>query len=132
LTDRRDFSHDWLLERKFDGERCIARKLGRNVPAVSERTVCAALAVRNRPSRALPTFTHIAARRSHICEMLKLAAALDASGMASDPLIDKGLATDVDSQLGPRSKLGGEDHTMHRVGRDRPECEAIVTNLRNL
>jgi bifunctional non-homologous end joining protein LigD len=26
LTDRRDFGRDWLLERKFDGERCIARK----------------------------------------------------------------------------------------------------------
>jgi bifunctional non-homologous end joining protein LigD len=31
LTDRRDFSHDWLLERKFDGERCIARKRGGDV-----------------------------------------------------------------------------------------------------
>lgn len=26
LTDRRDFGYDWLLERKFDGERCVARK----------------------------------------------------------------------------------------------------------
>jgi bifunctional non-homologous end joining protein LigD len=26
LTDRRDFGADWLLERKFDGERCVARK----------------------------------------------------------------------------------------------------------
>jgi bifunctional non-homologous end joining protein LigD len=26
LTDRRDFEDDWLLERKFDGERCVARK----------------------------------------------------------------------------------------------------------
>ena len=26
LTDRRDFGSDWLLERKFDGERCVARK----------------------------------------------------------------------------------------------------------
>ena len=26
LTDRRDFDDDWFLERKFDGERCIARK----------------------------------------------------------------------------------------------------------
>jgi bifunctional non-homologous end joining protein LigD len=24
LTDRRDFGDDWLLERKFDGERCVA------------------------------------------------------------------------------------------------------------
>src|SRR5258708_3339326 len=31
LTDRRDFGDDWLLERKFDGERCIARKLGSDV-----------------------------------------------------------------------------------------------------
>jgi bifunctional non-homologous end joining protein LigD len=28
LTDRRDFGHGWLLERKFDGERCVARKEG--------------------------------------------------------------------------------------------------------
>jgi bifunctional non-homologous end joining protein LigD len=28
LTDRRDFGADWLLERKLDGERCIARKGG--------------------------------------------------------------------------------------------------------
>ena len=28
LTDRRDFGEDWLLERKFDGERCLARKEG--------------------------------------------------------------------------------------------------------
>jgi bifunctional non-homologous end joining protein LigD len=28
LTDRRDFGDDWLLERKFDGERCVARKTG--------------------------------------------------------------------------------------------------------
>ena len=26
LTDHRDFGDDWLLERKFDGERCVARK----------------------------------------------------------------------------------------------------------
>jgi bifunctional non-homologous end joining protein LigD len=26
LTNRRDFGDDWLLERKFDGERCVARK----------------------------------------------------------------------------------------------------------
>jgi len=31
LTDRRDFGEQWLLERKFDGERCIARKDGRDV-----------------------------------------------------------------------------------------------------
>ena len=31
LTDRRDFGEDWLLERKFDGERCIARKDGGDV-----------------------------------------------------------------------------------------------------
>src|ERR1700694_5389353 len=28
LTDRREFGEDWLLERKFDGERCVARKAG--------------------------------------------------------------------------------------------------------
>ena len=28
LTERRDFGEDWLLERKFDGERCVARKEG--------------------------------------------------------------------------------------------------------
>ena len=28
LTDRRDFGDDWLLERKLDGERCVARKDG--------------------------------------------------------------------------------------------------------
>jgi DNA ligase D-like protein (predicted ligase) len=31
LTDRRDFGGDWLLERKFDGERCVARKDAGNV-----------------------------------------------------------------------------------------------------
>ena len=31
LTDRRDFGDDWLLERKFDGERCIARKESEDV-----------------------------------------------------------------------------------------------------
>ena len=31
LTDRRDFGEDWLLERKFDGERCVARKDGAGV-----------------------------------------------------------------------------------------------------
>ncbi len=31
LTDRRDFGDDWLLERKFDGERCVARKDGASV-----------------------------------------------------------------------------------------------------
>jgi DNA ligase D-like protein (predicted ligase) len=31
LTDRRDFGSDWLLERKFDGERCVARKVGSDV-----------------------------------------------------------------------------------------------------
>jgi bifunctional non-homologous end joining protein LigD len=31
LTDRRDFGEDWLLERKFDGERCVARKRGEQV-----------------------------------------------------------------------------------------------------
>jgi len=28
LTDRRDFGAEWLLERKFDGERCVAWKEG--------------------------------------------------------------------------------------------------------
>jgi DNA ligase D-like protein (predicted ligase) len=31
LTDRRDFGDAWLLERKLDGERCVARKVGRDV-----------------------------------------------------------------------------------------------------
>jgi bifunctional non-homologous end joining protein LigD len=31
LTDRREFGEDWLLERKFDGERCLARKNGHEV-----------------------------------------------------------------------------------------------------
>ncbi|MFZ2032250.1 MAG: non-homologous end-joining DNA ligase [Candidatus Dormiibacterota bacterium] len=31
LSDRRDFGNDWLLERKFDGERCVARKAGGDV-----------------------------------------------------------------------------------------------------
>jgi bifunctional non-homologous end joining protein LigD len=31
LTDRREFGDDWLLERKFDGERCVARKDGDEV-----------------------------------------------------------------------------------------------------
>ena len=31
LTDRRDFGDDWLLERKLDGERCVARKDGADV-----------------------------------------------------------------------------------------------------
>jgi ATP-dependent DNA ligase len=31
LTDRRDFGEDWLLERKLDGERCVARKDGGGV-----------------------------------------------------------------------------------------------------
>ena len=31
LTDRRDFGDDWLLERKFDGERCVAWKHGDEV-----------------------------------------------------------------------------------------------------
>ncbi len=31
LTDRRDFDDDWLLERKFDGERCVACKDGGDV-----------------------------------------------------------------------------------------------------
>jgi bifunctional non-homologous end joining protein LigD len=31
LSDRRDFGDDWFLERKFDGERCVARKAGSEV-----------------------------------------------------------------------------------------------------
>jgi DNA ligase D-like protein (predicted ligase) len=31
LTERRDFGGDWLLERKFDGERCVAQKRGDDV-----------------------------------------------------------------------------------------------------
>jgi DNA ligase D-like protein (predicted ligase) len=31
LTDRRDFGEEWLLERKFDGERCVVRKDGGEV-----------------------------------------------------------------------------------------------------
>ena len=31
LTDRRDFGDGWLLERKFDGERCVGRKTGTSV-----------------------------------------------------------------------------------------------------
>ena len=35
LTDRREFGDDWLLERKFDGERCIASKAGDEVRLAS-------------------------------------------------------------------------------------------------
>ena len=35
LTDRREFGDDWLLERKFDGERCVARKDGGEVRLAS-------------------------------------------------------------------------------------------------
>ena len=31
LTVRRDFGDEWLLERKLDGERCVARKMGGDV-----------------------------------------------------------------------------------------------------
>ena len=31
LTDRRDFDDGWVLERKLDGERCVARKRGAGV-----------------------------------------------------------------------------------------------------
>jgi bifunctional non-homologous end joining protein LigD len=31
LTDRRDFGDEWLLERKLDGERCVAQKIGSDV-----------------------------------------------------------------------------------------------------
>src|SRR5437588_365367 len=53
LTDRRDFGHDWLLERKFDGERCVARKDGddlRGRPLLERR---ARLVEVVRPSAAL-------------------------------------------------------------------------------
>src|SRR5262249_23285413 len=37
LSDRREFGDDWLLERKFDGERCVARKAG-DVISLESRT----------------------------------------------------------------------------------------------
>jgi bifunctional non-homologous end joining protein LigD len=37
LSDRREFGGDWLLERKFDGERCIASKAG-DVVRLESRT----------------------------------------------------------------------------------------------
>jgi bifunctional non-homologous end joining protein LigD len=37
LTDRRDLGDDWLLERKLDGERCVARKDG-DVVRLESRT----------------------------------------------------------------------------------------------
>jgi bifunctional non-homologous end joining protein LigD len=37
LSDRREFGNDWLLERKFDGERCVARKAG-DVVSLESRT----------------------------------------------------------------------------------------------
>jgi bifunctional non-homologous end joining protein LigD len=37
LTDRRDFGDDWLLERKLDGERCVAHKVG-SVVRLESRT----------------------------------------------------------------------------------------------
>src|SRR2546430_15794067 len=53
LSDRRDFGDDWLLGRKFDGERCVARKHGGEVRLESRTArdltgtypeVCAAVA----------------------------------------------------------------------------------------
>ena len=37
LSDRREFGAEWLLERKFDGERCVARKAG-GVVSLESRT----------------------------------------------------------------------------------------------
>ena len=37
LSDRRDLGDEWLLERKFDGERCVARKSG-DVVRLESRT----------------------------------------------------------------------------------------------
>ena len=37
LSDRREFGDDWFLERKFDGERCLARKADR-VVSLESRT----------------------------------------------------------------------------------------------
>jgi bifunctional non-homologous end joining protein LigD len=61
LTDARDLDDEWLLERKLDGERCVARKAGGEV-RLESRTgkdltstypeVCAAIAAQ-RPSSAL-------------------------------------------------------------------------------
>ncbi|HMD56733.1 MAG TPA: non-homologous end-joining DNA ligase [Solirubrobacteraceae bacterium] len=61
MTDRREFGDKWLLERKFDGERCVALKAGNDV-ALRSRTgksltgtypeVCAAVAAL-RPARLL-------------------------------------------------------------------------------
>jgi bifunctional non-homologous end joining protein LigD len=58
LTDRRIFGDEWLLERKFDGERCLARKEGSDVRLESRSgkdltstypEVCAALAAQRSP-----------------------------------------------------------------------------------
>ena len=56
LTDRRDFGDDWLLERKLDGERCVARKnradvrlesrTGRNLTGTYPEVVAAVTAQR--------------------------------------------------------------------------------------
>jgi bifunctional non-homologous end joining protein LigD len=40
LTSQRDFGGEWLLERKFDGERCVARKAGRAVELESRTGKC--------------------------------------------------------------------------------------------
>jgi hypothetical protein len=91
----------------------------------------ATVAIRDRRPRPLTAFTHIAAGPARPGELFEPGTASRAVRVPANPHVDEGLATDKNSPLRPRAKIGSSDQTTHRVRWDVTECQAAVTDLGN-
>jgi hypothetical protein len=76
--------------------------------------------------------THIASGPPDTRKVLELGTARGAARSTASPLIHEGLPLDMDSPLGPRTKVGSGNHATHSAGGDVPEREAVVMDFCDL
>jgi bifunctional non-homologous end joining protein LigD len=129
LTDRRDFDDDWLLERKFDGERCVARKEGgavrlqsRNGKDVTSTYPEVREAVAGQPSRSLLLDGEVVAFDGDQTSFTRLQQRLGVSNPSSDRLAEYPVVYCVFDLL----EAGGEDLTVLPLGERRTRLLGTV------
>ena len=76
--------------------------------------------------------THIASGPPNVRKVLELGTALGAARSTASPLIHEGLPLDMDSPLGPRTKVGSGNHATDSGGGDAPDRQAVVMDFCDL